>query len=359
MSVDSEMWNHFIIENGPKSGLFLQSYEWGEFQQSLGRKVIRVLEDEFAAQIIKMPLVLDLCYLYIPKGPILAEFPIPNSQFPKNCHSDPDGRSGEESRGSPKDDPRNIILNSLRDVAKKENAIFVRFEPEKMSEGEIEDLNLTQSRDIQPRRTLILNLEKSFDDLLGGMQPKTRYNIHLAERHGVEIRVGNGFGEFLLLLKETARRDEFHLHPMAYYKKMAEFFTPPFSPPVSQSEIGGGRRGLKIKLWAAKYKNQTIAANLIGYFGDTVTYLHGASSYNWRNLMAPHLLHWQVIKNAKIEGYKFYDFWGIDETKWPGVTRFKKGFGGEELNYPGTLDLPINKNLYKMYQLARKLKSLI
>jgi peptidoglycan pentaglycine glycine transferase (the first glycine) len=330
--MDKKQWNQFIKENGPKSGSFLQSFEWGEFQQSLGRKVIRILspfgrspeggENGFAAQIIKIPFCCGLSYFYIPKGPIFKK----NQEYRIKNY---------ESR-----------IKTLIETAKKEKAIFIRFEPEALDENEIKNLNLRPSpaSQIQPKRTLILDLEKSFDDLLRGMHPKTRYNIHLAERFGAETKMENKFGDFLHLLKETSERDKFHLHPDSYYKKMLENLT--------------ASNDFQVKLWVAKHRGQIIAADLIGYFGKTATYLHGASSHNYRNLMAPHLLHWTIIKDAKSNGYKYYDFWGIDEAKWPGVTRFKKGFGGEEISSPGTFDLPIKKNLYKMYQLARKVRSI-
>ncbi len=331
MNVNLTTWDNFIQSNGPLSGSFLQSYEWGEFQESLGRKVIRILENDFAAQIIKVPLAFGLYYLYIPKGPIFKKNSNSKIQIPN-------------------------LISFLVDTLKKEGAVFMRIEPEILDEEDIVNLKLLKSpaRQAQPNRTLILNLEQPFEDVLSGMHPKTRYNIHLAERHGIEVRIGNEFGEFLRLLKETAERDKFYLHPIEYYKKMADFF------------FHRNNGGLRIKLWTAKYSNQMIASVLIGYFGNTATYLHGASSKNFRHLMAPHLLHWEIIKNAKAEGYKYYDFWGIDEKKWPGLTRFKKGFASEAspdpsvgsgfiLTYPGAFDLPINKNWYKIYQLAKKL----
>jgi lipid II:glycine glycyltransferase (peptidoglycan interpeptide bridge formation enzyme) len=82
--------------------------------------------------------------------------------------------------------------------------------------------------------------------------------------------------------------------------------------------------------------------------------MHGASASKYRNVMAPYLLQWHAIKLAKNLGYKYYDFYGVDEDKWPGVTRFKKGFGGREVNYPGTFDLIFNRRWYSVYRMVRK-----
>ena len=66
-------------------------------------------------------------------------------------------------------------------------------------------------------------------------------------------------------------------------------------------------------------------------------------------------MHWEIIKKLKVEGCKLYDFWGIDANKWPGVTRFKLGFEGQVVEYPGSFDLPISKIWYLIYKIARKI----
>ena len=114
-----------------------------------------------------------------------------------------------------------------------------------------------------------------------------------------------------------------------------------------------GNKGM-VKLFLAKYQNKIIAANLICFFGQTATYLHGASDYNFRQIMASHLLQWQAICQVKSQGLKYYDFYGIDEKKWPGVTRFNKGFTGQEITYPGAFDLVFQPGWYKIYNLARR-----
>src|SRR3989338_8328575 len=111
-----------------------------------------------------------------------------------------------------------------------------------------------------------------------------------------------------------------------------------------------------VKLYFAEFKGKPISTALISFFGDTATYLHGGSSNQERNVMAPYLMHWHIIKLAKAQGQKYYDFHGISEDKWPGVTRFKKGFGGYELNYPGTFDLAYDQGWYSIYKMVRKVR---
>jgi len=72
--------------------------------------------------------------------------------------------------------------------------------------------------------------------------------------------------------------------------------------------------------------------------------------------MAPHLLQWFQIKLAKNQGFKYYDFHGVDEVKWPGVTRFKFGFGAKQADYPGTFDLVYDQGWYNIYKMVRKVR---
>jgi lipid II:glycine glycyltransferase (peptidoglycan interpeptide bridge formation enzyme) len=113
-----------------------------------------------------------------------------------------------------------------------------------------------------------------------------------------------------------------------------------------------------LRVLVAEGDGQPLAAMLLIRYGDTATYSHGASSDNARNLMAPHLLQWKAIEEAKADGFKLYDFRGIalsdDPTHpWAGITRFKAGFGGRVVRYAGTYDLPLRKSLYFSYRLAQ------
>lgn len=308
-----EQWNQFVMEN---NGSFLQSWQWGEFQQSLGRKIWRIETAGLKALIIKHNLPLRKNYLYCPRGPV---FEASASQF-------------------------KIFLEEVKKIAQQEKSVFLKIEPDINFRFQITDYGFVKSlKQIQPSQSLILNLDKSKEELLGQMHQKTRYNIRLAERQGVKIIFDSHASEylqnFLELLEQTAKRDKFRLHPKEYYQKMLEILD---------------KQGM-VKLFLAQYQNKVIAANLVCFFGQTVSYLHGASDYAFRQLMAPHLLQWQTILEAKKLGFKYYDFLGINGQRWPGMTRFKKGFGGQEIAYPGAFDLIFQPGWYQVYNLARKI----
>ncbi len=307
--MDKNQWDQFVIKN---NGSFLQSWQWGEFQESLNRKIWRIQTDNLKALVIKYDLPLNKNYLYCPMGLVTED----------NIKS---------------------FLEEIKGIVQEEKSVFFKIEPDRLPRSDLFEKGLTfkqSQKQIQPSKTIILDITKPEQKLLEQMHQKTRYNIKLAKRKGIAIEESNKkIDDFLRLSKETAKRDNFHIHDQGYYKKMIEVL---------------GKQGI-IRLILAKYKNKVISANLVCFFGQTVVYLHGASDYNFRNLMAPYLLQWQTILQAKELGFKHYDFWGINEKKWPGVTRFKKGFNGQEITHPGAFDLIFQPLWYKIYNLARKI----
>lgn len=316
---DKTEWNNFLLSQPTQTGIFLQSAEWLDFQEIVGHKTWRLAsvgeQKNISALcgLIEKNIKFGRKYFYLPRGPI------------------------EKRELGNKD--RELLVEKIVDIAKKENAIFLRLEP--AAKLQVTRYKLQEVSHVQPEHTLVLDLAKSEDELLSEMHEKTRYNIRLSEKKNLTLKDGN-FKDFWKLMEETTKRDKFSAHSEKYYETMLR-------------EIrGNGKSEMKTELKMVYFENRPVAAAIIGYFGDTATYLHGASSHEYRNLMAPYLLHWEIIKEAKKIGYKYYDFWGIDEKKWPGVTRFKKGFGGFEINYPGAFDLSTSKFWYKLYNLAKK-----
>ena len=177
------------------------------------------------------------------------------------------------------------------------------------------------------------------------MHPKTRYNIRLAERHGVRARAVAGsecealVPKFWQLLFTTSRRDGFSLHPQEYYRILFDVRSADF-----QNE-----------LWVAELGGDILAAAIVSWYSpsSTATYLHGASSRERHEAMAPHLLQWAILREVRRRGVTAYDFGGIDEQRWPGVTRFKRGFGGTAHIFPPSMDILFRPGLYRLYRLQR------
>ncbi|OGL63340.1 hypothetical protein A2839_04830 [Candidatus Uhrbacteria bacterium RIFCSPHIGHO2_01_FULL_47_10] len=223
------------------------------------------------------------------------------------------------------------------------NDLFLRIESPTERDQKTSPKTRKKTNSIQPAHTLITNLSLSSDELLANMHEKTRYNIRLAEKKGVVIEMRTAsIDEVWPVFEATASRDAFRLHGKEYYRKMIE----------------NGVAFLAI----AKHENDILAANIMIDFGDTRTYLHGASSNVKRNLMAPYLLHWELMKDAKSRGMTSYDWWGVTQIDapaghpWSGISRFKRGFGGEEVSYPDAVDVVLKPMRYAAYRFARSLR---
>ncbi|MEI7498409.1 MAG: peptidoglycan bridge formation glycyltransferase FemA/FemB family protein [Candidatus Falkowbacteria bacterium] len=303
---------------------FLQSWEWGEFQQKVSGTVWRVaVEDEgnliASAKLIKKTLPMGKSYFYCGRGPVFAQ---------NVWH----------------EEAAKLLFAEIERLAKEEMIMFLRFDPTLDCIEQLRDLvgekPLDQTIDVQPSQTIVLPLSLSEEELLKQMHTKTRYNIKLSQKKSLKIvEAGNDrFEELWSLLDQTSGRDKFNPHGRSYYQAMLEL-DPTF-----------------IKMHFAEYKGKAIAASILGFFGDTTTYLHGGSANDDRNLMAPYALQWHGIMQAKDQGYAYYDLYGIDEERWPGVTRFKKGFGGEEIKYPGSFDLIFDSGWYSIYKMVRKVR---
>lgn len=317
---------------------FLQSWAWGQFQHSVGRQVRRYGFFDRGhmigtANVLIHRLPFGRSYWYVPRGPVVKKI---------------------------KDHNEKAMIEEVVKQAREAGAMFVRVElPYKVAEvGEIQ--NARQVKSTQPQDTLYLDLSKSETELLAQMHEKTRYNIRLAQKKGVTVRKGtkDDLVHFWRINQETTARDEFASHSRTYYEQM-------FSQLPEKM----------MYLYLAEFEGRVIAANLVIHYGDTATYLHGASSNTSRNVMAPHLLQWQQIVDAQKAGMHWYDFWGVapeaqslehksvsaqeqevSTHPWAGITRFKKGFGGEIVHFTSAVDIPIKPLLYTLYTLARRFR---
>lgn len=324
------LWERFIADY-PFATIH-QTAEWGEFQSSIpsrGKYWIIILEKDNkivgGTLLVRHKMGKGFCWLYTPRGPLI---------------------NFEDSEHSEK------LLSAIKAIATQEKAIFLRIDPptnEKIKLKDFQEVNWG----FQPEHTLILDLTKSEENLLSEMKPKGRYNIKLAEKKGVKIRKADlanpqqfqkDIDGYYRLLQETTQRDKFSAHPKEFYQNLLTHLRD------------------NAALYLAEYEGEIIAAAIITYFQDTVTYYYGVSGNQHRNLMAPYLLHWKIIQEAKQNGYKVYDFFGIAPADaknhpWQGVTEFKQKFGGHEISYPKAQEYPFRKIIYSLYRLRKNLKN--
>lgn len=315
---------------------FLQSEEWLLFQKSTKREVIPFSVQGFSASGVceKLPWIGE--YLYVPKGPI--------------------GIS-DEQLGSDYQTQENAVQKFIEE-AKKRKVKWIRVEPENESLLEILRKNFSGNivkapRDIQPRELLVMDISIPEETILSQMKPKTRYNIRLAEKRGVKVfttREPKYQEAFLDLIEKTSDRKEIHSHPRVYYEKFFDVF------PETLCE-----------LFIAEYEGKVIAGNLCIFFQDRAIYLHGGSSDECRDVMAPYLLQWKQIVYAKQKGCIEYDLGGVhiqtiekNSNDWSGITRFKTGFAPKTTStiFPGTYDMILDPMMYTWYRTLRVLRNI-
>lgn len=285
-----------------------QHPSWDTFQQSNGSRTWRFENAGAQAIVIKHSLPFNLCWLEVPRGPLFED---------------------EESLQK--------ILEDIRHVAEQEKAIFVR-----MSSYEKLPLNLSDTEfDRHPQTSLIIDLSQSEEEILAQMKPKGRYNIKVADKHDVKVEISGDIDTFYHLLKKTGERDDFGIHNIEYYQNLL------------------GAMGQNAQLLMARYEDRVVAGGIFVYLDEWGIYYYGASDHHYRKVMAPYLLQWEAIKEAKKRGCKYYDFLGIAPEgavnhRWAGVTQFKMKFGGEVLDYPKAKDLVLRPFWYFLYKLAKK-----
>ena len=283
----------------------IQTWEWGDFMISQGHKVYRlgVFENK----------------------KIVSGYTLSFHQIPKL-----DYKVGVFQRGPRVD--QDMITNVAK-IAKDENAIFVKMEPEVIQKTFDEFSNDTGNNIpmefpnlvISPKvafypYTYIVDLTKSEDQLLEAMHNKTRYNIKVANRHNVQIvemTNDQGFEIYLKLLFDTTRRQGFFLHTEKYHRDLWKVL----------------KKTLMPHIMLAQYNGQTLSAFMLFTLKDRLFYPYGASIDEHRETMASTLLMWESIILGKKLGCQSFDMWGSlgpfakDSENGYGFHRFKQGFG--------------------------------
>jgi len=357
--VESKSWNS-IISKLPNSH-FLQTYEWGQVKAKYGWTPLYAIwtdDGKFSIfkdtdhwsldtahcvaaalilkrQILRNAFAARLSILYSPKGPLLDW-------------------SNETLRDR--------VLNDLQSFAKKQGAIFLKMDPDVVlgtgapnsvdnvinNDGQVvlSDLKREGWGDspdqIQFKNTVLIDLTPSEEALLARMKQKTRYNIRLAEKKGVTVRVGKEEDLSMLykMYVQTSVRDGFVIRDEGYYKTVWNMFMNSDEPTCEPliAEVNGA----------------PVAGIFVFYFVSRAYYVYGMSREVHREKMPAYLLQWEAMKRARAKGCLTYDLWGApdvfdeSDTMW-GVYRFKEGLGGKVVRTLGAWDYAPNPLWYKMY----------
>jgi len=324
----SPEWETFLADH-PGAHL-LQTAAWGDLKSGFGWQPQRICAGAAGAQVLLRPLAAGFSFAYLPRGPVPA--------------------TGEALQ---------CLLPELDDLCRSNRVAFLKIEPDFDDTPEqragLRAAGFRPSRQtVQPPRTILLDLRGTEEDLLARMKQKTRYNIRLAQRHGVTVTASNDTGVFSRMMEITGERDSFSIHAGDYYQRAYHLF--------SKTE--------DVRLLLAHYQDRPIAGLMVFAHGPRSWYLFGASSDEHRDVMGPYLLQWEAIRWARSRGCVEYDLWGVPDAEedelegqftsrsdglW-GVYRFKRGFGGRIWRSVGAWDRVYHAPLYTAYRLWERLR---
>jgi lipid II:glycine glycyltransferase (peptidoglycan interpeptide bridge formation enzyme) len=277
---------------------------------------------------------------------------------------------------------RTRVLDDLQRFAKKEGAIFLKMDPDVVlgmgipaRENDVADAGgqtvmsemkqrgwKYSSDQIQFKNTVLIDLSLSQEELLARMKQKTRYNIRLAEKKGVVLRIGasEDLGMLYKMYAETSLRDGFVIRDEEYYKTVWTTFMANAQSPREASNLQSpDSRITNAQLpfaepLIAEVNHEPVAAIFVFYFAGRAYYVYGMSRDVQREKMPSYLLQWEAMKRAKQRGCTLYDLWGApdrfdeSDSMW-GVYRFKEGLGGNVVRTLGAWDFAPNPFWYKLY----------
>lgn len=307
----------------------MQSKAWGDFREKTGLETVRLVGFEDQAMKKQMQLTIH----NVPK---FNNFKI--GYYPKGLW------------------PDEIQLKTLMELGKQKKAIFIKLEPDVYSplytEDQVNGLRkFLVDNDCQLGRatftpfSFVVDLTKSEEELLQNMKSKTRYNIRVAQKHGVEVvedSTDAGFEDYLKLLQITTKRQQFYAHDEAFQRNMWAY--------MKQDGVA--------KILKGVYQNQVIVVWILFVYKNKLYYPYGASSREYREVMGSNLLMWETIRFGKAHNCTSFDMWGSlgpnpdKNDPWYGFHRFKEGFGGDLAKFVGSYDLVMDPQKYKVYRKA-------
>jgi lipid II:glycine glycyltransferase (peptidoglycan interpeptide bridge formation enzyme) len=324
-----EPWDRFL-EATPETG-FMQASWWADFRTTVGYDHFAMVAREQGA-ILGGALVQKYSYApghgfyYIQDGPVIP--------------------ADEEEAAA----VFGAILDAVESHRQSESMTIshLRIEPRwQRLPAFVTGFQPPPGRDtyVEPRHTLCIDLRPSELDILAQMKPKGRYNIRVAQRRGVAVvqdASGQGIADFLSLYRDMAKRQGIPTKPDDYFETLVPLLA---------------ARG-KGTLFFAEHHGRWLAAALVVFFGPRATYFYGASLDADRHVMAPYLLHFEIMRQAKARGHQAYDLWGVapenaPDHRWRDISAFKRKFGGADFRLVSTLDYIYDSAGYRRYTQAK------
>lgn len=321
-----------FVNSNPK-GHFLQSYKWANVKNNWKWRGIISRDSDgkicgtMSVLLRKIPLF-GSHLMYSPRGMVCDI---------SNIHILEDLMNGAKKLAS----EFNVYEFKIDPDVKTGNE---KFEKSMQMLGFVPKPKTKNFEEIQPRFVFRLDVkDKTEDELMNIFSSKTRYNIRLAARKGVEVKLcdKSKLDEFHPIMATTGTRDDFAVRPKEYFDRLL-------------TSLGDDAR-----LYMAYYENKPIAGTIAIRFANKVWYLYGASANEYRNVMPNYLLQWEMIKWAVESKSEIYDFRGVsgdmsEDNPLYGLYRFKRGFNGELCEFTGEMDYVFNPSKKRLIEAAEK-----
>lgn len=304
----------------------MQSYEWGEFRAQMGIPLLRYglfkkgkLTTAFQLTLHKIPLT-DQYVGYLPKGPL----------------------------------PNKELAEALEQIGKEHHCAFIKVEPDvrnQMPKYSVYPSFMPSPKSLFTRFNFLLDLTPNETELLKKLHPKARYNIKVAQKKGVQVKIetsDKAFTDYLKLYFETTNRQGFYGHNKTYHQTVWNIL----------------KKQQMAVIAVAYYQKQPLTAWMLIKFQDKLYYPYGGSTQRHKEVMANNLVAWEAIRYGKEQGLKVFDMWGAlgpnpdPKDPWIGFHTFKQRYGGELVEYLGTFDLIFNRPLYYAFNLVDKFTTL-
>lgn len=310
----------------------LQSWEWGEFRKKTGQVVERI-------GIFDKSKLINAVQMTFHNVPFLN----------KNVGYLPKGYMPDADQ-----------LGALRAVAKQNNAIFIKLEPNIASKvGSpsahkniakfLLDNDCVPGKPLFTKYTFQLDLSQDEETLFNNLESKTRYNVRLAIKKGVKIFENTseeGMEQYIEILEETTKRQGFYAHSPEYFRKMWR-------------ELGSS--GM-MRIFNAVYEDKILTSWVMFIFNGVLYYPYGASRNENREVMPSNLMMWEMIRFGKKIGCHTFDMWGSlgpepnKKDAWYGFHKFKKGYGGDLVEFIGTFDYVTDFPMYQIFKIVDSIR---
>jgi lipid II:glycine glycyltransferase (peptidoglycan interpeptide bridge formation enzyme) len=332
---EKKTWAEFLAEEKPHT--FLQSWEWGKFQERQGNKIWRFGTFD-GTQCTGVALIIKVAarrgtFLFCPHGPI----------FKKQW-------KGSESR-----DFFPHLVSHLAELAKKEGAGFIRFSP--LCDDTEENRRMFGALRFRPapihlmhpESALMVDLARPEEEIFSGFRKQTKTAIRQAAALGggvMEKKSAEDLAAFYKLYEVTTERHGFVPFSREYLAQEFEAFSP------------GG-----VSLFFSRFRGEVLAAAFIVCANGSMFYHHGASAPGGSKIPVGHLLQWEIIREAKKRGFLWYNLWGVapegvKNHPWAGLTVFKRGFGGVKETYLHAQDFVVRPVSYRVTFLIEKARKI-